>query len=175
MGLLRKLRKNKEAEQNVQQPKEINKPTLTEKLGIPFGLNEIEYISTIQQELDEPVYYLSVSNGEKLKIMSNTQTNSKDEIIKKLDELKSHFALYGNFVNLGEGMPLVNLNRIKAVSLNYDAPDENNNKRNHVIIYLSNGQTFHTKPEIISNNSINKNEFIHFTFWSNRNERLYGK
>ncbi len=60
MSLLRKLRKHNETKQNIQQHQEAKKPTLTERLGLPFGLNEIEYISIIHQDLDEPMYYIAV-------------------------------------------------------------------------------------------------------------------
>ena len=170
MGLLRKLRKNKGTEQKVEEITESKKQTLTEQLGLPFDLNAIEYISIIHQDLDESMYYLCVSNIETLKILTHTHTTSKDQIIARLEDLKSYFKSYGNYVNLGEGLPLINLNRINSVDLIYDSPT-----LNHLVLYLSTGQSFHTKPEITTSNKINKNEFIHFTFWSKRNERLHGK
>ena len=174
--LFKKLTKNKQVtEQNVELPENVKKPTLTEKLGLPFGLNEIEYISFIHQDLDEPMYYIAISNREKLKILTHTHTTSKNQIIARLEDLKSYFKPYGNYVNLCESLPLINLNRIKSTKLVYDEPDENGNKRNHVIIFLSNGQTYHTDIEISTSSRINRSEFIDFTFWSNRNERLHGK
>lgn len=170
----RNLKKQKEAEQNKQQPQETKKQTLTEQLGIPFGINEIEYISIITT-FEKDMFYLVVSNGEQLKVLTHTHTTSKDQIISRLEDLKSYFKPYGNYVNLGEGLPLINLNRIKGTSLVWDENDENNNKRNHVVIYLSYGQEFSTQPEISTSNKLNKSEFIHNVFWSNRNERLYGK
>lgn len=175
MNLLKKLRKNKETQITQEQAKEVKKPTLTERLGLPYGLNEIEYISIIHQDLDEPMYYITISNREKLKILTHTHTFSKDQIIARLEDLKSYFKPFGNYVNLGEGLPLINLNRITSTKLVYDEPDENGDKRNHVIIFLSNGQTYHTDMEISTSSRINRSEFIYFTFWSNRNERLHGK
>jgi len=176
MRLFKKLfNKDQATEQKVEQHEKDKKQTLTEQLGLPFGLNEIEYISIIHQDLDEPMYYIVISNREKLKILTHTHTTSKNQIIARLEDLKSYFKPYGNYVNLGEGLPLINLNRIKSTKLVYDEPDENNNKRNHVIIFLSNGQTYHTDMEISTSSRINRSEFIDFTFWSNRNERLHGK
>ncbi|MBQ8615375.1 MAG: hypothetical protein IJ415_02295 [Clostridia bacterium] len=175
MSLFEKLRnRNKQNEQTINESEKVKKPTLTEQLGLPFGLNEIEYISIITT-FDKDIFYLAVSNREQLKVLTHTHSTSQNQIISRLEDLKTYFKPYGNYVNLGEGLPLINLHKIKGVNLIYDEPDENNNKRNHVIIFLSNGQTYHTKPETCFPNKINKNEFINFTFWSNRNEHLYGK
>lgn len=173
MGLLKKLRKNKETEQNIQ-PQEAKKQTLTEQLGIPFGLNEIEYISIITT-FEKNIFYLAVSNREQIKILTHTHTISKDQIISRLEDLKSYFSAFGNYVNLGEGLPLINLHNIKGTSLVWDEKDENNNKRNHVIVYLSHGQEFATNTETSYPSKLNKNEFIHNTFWSHHNDCLYGK
>ena len=173
MSLLKKLRRNKETEQKVEEITETKKQTLTEKLGIPFGLNEIEYISIITT-FEKNIFYLAVSNREDIKIMPNTYTNSKEEIVARLVELKSHFRPYGNYVDLGEGMPLVNLQRIKSTSLIWDENDENT-KRNHAVVYLSHGQEFSTQPEISTAHALNKSEFIHNTFWAHHNDCMYGK
>ena len=174
MGLLRKLRRNKETEQHIQQTQETKEPTLTEQLGIPFGLNEIEYISIITT-FEKDMFYLAVSNREQLKILTHTHTTSKEQIISRLEDLKSYFEPYGHYVNLGEGMPLINLHNIKGTSLVWDENDEHNNKRNHAVVYLSHGQEFNTKPEISTSQTINKSEFIHNVFWSHHNDCKYGK
>lgn len=173
MSLLKKLRKDKQTKQNQEQPQETKKQTLTQQLGIPFDLNQIEYISIITT-FEKDIFYLVVSNKEDIKVMSNTITNSKEEIVARLEELKRYFQPYGNYVDLGEGMPLINLHRIKSASLIWDENDENN-KRNHAIIYLSHGQEFSTQPEISTSHTLNKSEFIHNTFWSHHNDCMYGK
>ena len=176
MGLLDKIRKrNKMTQKELEKQVEIKKPTLTEKLGLPFSLNEIEYISIIHQDLDEPMYYIAISNREQLKILTHTHTISKDQIIARLEDLKSYFNPYGNYVNLGEGLPLINLHQIDFAKLIWEEHDENDNRRNHCIIGLSNGQNFHTKSEISTADSINYNEWLSYTFNSARNDRLHGK
>ena len=167
--------KNQVAEQKGEQPENVKKPTLTEQLGLPFGLNEIEYISIIHQDLDEPMYYIAISNREKLKILTHTHTTSKNQIIARLEDLTSYFKPFGNYVNLGEGLPLINLPQIDFAELIWEEHDENDNRRNHCIIGLSNGQNFHTKSEISTADSINYNEWLSYTFNSARNDRLHGK
>ncbi len=171
----RNLKKKQETEQKVENPKQVKKQTLTEKLGLPFGLNEIEYISIIHQDLDEPMYYIAVSNRKKLEILIETRTNSKDEILQRLEELKTHFKPYGNYVDLGEDLPLINLHQIDFAKLIWEEHDENDNRKNHCVIGLSNGQNFHTKSEISTADSINYNEWLSYTFNSARNDHLHGK
>ncbi|MBQ9795665.1 MAG: hypothetical protein IJW36_01710 [Clostridia bacterium] len=169
----RNLKRHQEAEQ-IEQPKQVKKQTLTEQLGLPFGLNEIEYISIITT-FEKDLFYLAVSNREQLKVLSHTHTNSHDQIIARLEDLKSYFSSFGNYVDLGEGLPLINLHRINSVNLVFDSPDESSNKRNHAVLYLSHGQKFSTKPEISTSNTLNRNEFMFNVFWSHHNDCLYAK
>jgi len=176
--MLRKISKrkqDKETEQKVDTQKQVKKDNFTEKLGIPFSLGEIEYISIIHQDLEEPMYYIAVSNRKKLEILIETRTNSKEEIMSRLEIIKMQFNPYSSYVNLGDSLPLINLSNIDFAKLIWEEHDENNNRKNHCIIGLSNGQIFHTKSEISNSNSINYNEWLFYAFSSARNDHLYGK
>ncbi|MBO5954811.1 MAG: hypothetical protein J6Q13_02435 [Clostridia bacterium] len=167
----RNLKKNQEIEQKVA-PKHVKKDSFTEKLGIPFSLNEIEFISIFAQDLEDPMYYIGVSNRERLEILTETRRGHKDAILEKFEELKSNFKAFGNFVSLGEGLPLINIHRVDNIELVWD---ERDSERNHCRIRLSNGNVYLTKSEIYIGNHLNFNEWLAFTFASARNDSLYGK
>lgn len=155
------------------QIKSVKKQTDLSKYN-PYNPYNIEYISIISQDLDVPVYYIAISTSKSLEVISDSGTTSKDAIVHLLEQIKQSFLSIGGYVSIGERKPLINIHKSKLVTLISD--DEIDGKKaNHARIMLSNGQTCETQPEISDSCSINTGEYLYYTFWSRRNESVFGK